>query len=114
MYGYFVTFKNVINTVYRLYFKSLAKSETEKEKLLLAYQVNEEIVQGRFPVGRELAIEMAALMAQVCSINFMYKKRIFLSAPHEQFVFANFHIYLRLLFIIIILIYKILKPVFCL
>lgn len=48
-----------------MYFKSVAKTETDKEKLLLAYQANEEIVNGRFPLSRDLAIELAALMAQV-------------------------------------------------
>ncbi|XP_022332423.2 pleckstrin homology domain-containing family H member 1-like isoform X4 [Crassostrea virginica] len=49
----------------RLYFKSLSASETEKEKLLLAYQINEEIIQGRFPLNRDLALELASLLAQV-------------------------------------------------
>ena len=48
-----------------MYFRSLARSETEKEKLLLTYQVNEDIVRGRFPLNRDLAVELAALMAQV-------------------------------------------------
>jgi len=33
--------------------------------LLLAYQTNEAIVAGHFPVNKELALEMAALLAQV-------------------------------------------------
>ncbi|XP_036360051.1 pleckstrin homology domain-containing family H member 1 isoform X3 [Octopus sinensis] len=49
----------------RLYFKSTSRYETEKEKLLLAYQINEEIVQGRFPLNRDLAVELASLMAQI-------------------------------------------------
>ena len=49
----------------RLYFKSTSRLETEKEKLLLTYQVNEEIVSGRFPLNRDLALELASLMAQV-------------------------------------------------
>nr|KAG5695938.1 hypothetical protein BaRGS_017519 [Batillaria attramentaria] len=49
----------------RLYFKSYYRQETEKEKLLLAYQVNEEIVHGRFPLNRDLALELASLMTQV-------------------------------------------------
>ena len=51
---------------FRLYYKALARGETEKEKLLLCYQVNEEVVNGRFPLNRDLAVELAALMAQVC------------------------------------------------
>lgn len=49
----------------RLYFKSLSASETEKEKLLLAYQINEEIIYGRFPLNKDLALELASLLAQV-------------------------------------------------
>lgn len=41
------------------------KGETERERLLLASQTSGEIVAGRFPVNKELALEMAALMAQV-------------------------------------------------
>uniref|UniRef100_A0A8C9VL73 Pleckstrin homology domain containing, family H (with MyTH4 domain) member 1 n=1 Tax=Scleropages formosus TaxID=113540 RepID=A0A8C9VL73_SCLFO len=54
-----LTYKN------RLYFRAQAKGETERERLLLAYQVNEEVLQGHFPVNKELALEIAALMAQV-------------------------------------------------
>lgn len=32
---------------------------------MLAYQTNEAIVAGHFPVNKELALEMAALLAQV-------------------------------------------------
>ncbi|XP_054987136.1 pleckstrin homology domain-containing family H member 1 [Sorex araneus] len=49
----------------RLYFRSQVKGETERERLLLASQTSGEIVSGRFPVNKELALEMAALMAQV-------------------------------------------------
>ncbi|NXJ75280.1 PKHH1 protein, partial [Trogon melanurus] len=54
-----LTYKN------RLYFRSQAKGETDRERLLLAFQVSNEIVNGRFPVNKELALEMVALMAQV-------------------------------------------------
>uniref|UniRef100_A0A8D2Q929 Pleckstrin homology, MyTH4 and FERM domain containing H1 n=1 Tax=Varanus komodoensis TaxID=61221 RepID=A0A8D2Q929_VARKO len=54
-----LTYKN------RLYFRSQAKGETERERLLLAFQISGEIAHGRFPVSKELALEMAALMAQV-------------------------------------------------
>ncbi|XP_054422996.1 pleckstrin homology domain-containing family H member 1 [Pteronotus mesoamericanus] len=49
----------------RLYFRSQVKGETDRERLLLAFQTSGEIVAGRFPVNKELALEMAALMAQV-------------------------------------------------
>lgn len=50
---------------FRLYFRNQVKGETERERLLLASQTSGEIVAGRFPVNKELALEMAALMAQV-------------------------------------------------
>jgi len=49
----------------RLYFSQQMRGETERERLLLAYQTNEEITAGHFPVNKELALEMAALLAQV-------------------------------------------------
>uniref|UniRef100_A0A8C5AN99 Pleckstrin homology domain containing, family H (with MyTH4 domain) member 1 n=1 Tax=Gadus morhua TaxID=8049 RepID=A0A8C5AN99_GADMO len=49
----------------RLCFRAHAKGETERERLLLAYQVNDEVQGGHFPVSKELALEVAALMAQV-------------------------------------------------
>ncbi|KAM9786783.1 pleckstrin homology domain-containing family H member 1 isoform X1 [Syngnathus typhle] len=54
-----LTYKN------RLCFRSQVKGETEGERLLLAYQVNDNVQQGYFPVNKELALEVAALMAQV-------------------------------------------------
>ncbi|KAM9847591.1 pleckstrin homology domain-containing family H member 2 [Aulostomus maculatus] len=54
-----LTYKN------RLYFSVQARGESERERLLLAYQTNEAIVVGHFPVNKELALEMAALLAQV-------------------------------------------------
>uniref|UniRef100_A0A3Q2YPC4 Pleckstrin homology, MyTH4 and FERM domain containing H2 n=1 Tax=Hippocampus comes TaxID=109280 RepID=A0A3Q2YPC4_HIPCM len=53
-----LTYKN-------LYFSSQARGESERERLLLAYQINEAIMAGHFPVNKELALEMAALLAQV-------------------------------------------------
>lgn len=55
-----LTFKN------RLYFRSSAQRETDRERLLFCYQINQQVVQGRFPLNRELALELASLMAQVC------------------------------------------------
>ncbi|XP_028279419.1 pleckstrin homology domain-containing family H member 2 [Parambassis ranga] len=54
-----LTYKN------RLYFSPQVRGESERERLLLAYQTNEAIVAGHFPVNKELALEMAALLAQV-------------------------------------------------
>lgn len=36
----------------RLYWKHTIKCETDKERLLLCYQTNSQIVQGRFPLSR--------------------------------------------------------------
>ncbi|XP_069787219.1 pleckstrin homology domain-containing family H member 2 isoform X2 [Narcine bancroftii] len=49
----------------RLYFSTQVRGETDREKLLLMYQTNDAIVNGHFPVNKELALEMAALLAQV-------------------------------------------------
>ncbi|XP_026858377.2 pleckstrin homology domain-containing family H member 2 isoform X1 [Electrophorus electricus] len=54
-----LTYKN------RFYFSQQLRGETERERLLLAYQTNEEIAAGHFPVNKELALEMSALLAQV-------------------------------------------------
>lgn len=48
-----------------MWWKNNARLETDKERLLLCYQVNRQIVSGRFPLSRELALELAALMAQL-------------------------------------------------
>ncbi|KAM5292337.1 pleckstrin homology domain-containing family H member 2 isoform 1-T1 [Ctenodactylus gundi] len=54
-----LTYKN------RLYFSTQAHGETDREKLLLMYQTNEQVVNGLFPLNKDLALEMAALLAQV-------------------------------------------------
>ncbi|XP_068135812.1 pleckstrin homology domain-containing family H member 2 [Hyperolius riggenbachi] len=54
-----LTYKN------RLSFAAQVRGETEREKLLLMYQTNDKIVNGLFPVNKELALELAALLAQV-------------------------------------------------
>lgn len=54
-----LTFRN------RMYFKNSVRAETDKERLLLCYQTNQQVVAGRFPVTRELAAELGALMAQL-------------------------------------------------
>ena len=53
------TFKN------RLYWRRNAPGESERERLLLSYQTSQQIVQGKFPLNKELAYELCALMAQV-------------------------------------------------
>ncbi|XP_059104566.1 pleckstrin homology domain-containing family H member 2 isoform X4 [Peromyscus eremicus] len=54
-----LTYKN------RLYFSVQARGETDREKLLLLYQTNDQIINGLFPLNKDLALEMAALLAQV-------------------------------------------------
>ncbi|XP_057638377.1 pleckstrin homology domain-containing family H member 2 isoform X2 [Chionomys nivalis] len=54
-----LTYKN------RLYFSMQARGETDREKLLLLYQTNDQIINGLFPLNKDLALEMAALLAQV-------------------------------------------------
>lgn len=49
----------------RCYWRLAAKMETDRERLLLCYQVNQQVVHGKFPLNRDLAIELASLMAQV-------------------------------------------------
>lgn len=44
-----------------------ARGETDREKLLLMYQTNDQIINGLFPLNKDLALEMAALLAQVTS-----------------------------------------------
>ena len=47
-----------------------APGETEKERLLFCYQISQQIVEGRFPLNKVLAFELAALMAQVRYIKY--------------------------------------------
>ncbi|KAJ8869628.1 hypothetical protein PR048_028621 [Dryococelus australis] len=54
-----LTYKN------RLYWRHSAKMETDRERLLLCYQVNQQVINSRFPLNRELALELSALMAQI-------------------------------------------------
>ena len=56
----------------RFYFRSSSRHETEMEKLLLAFQVTDDIVAGRFPINRDLALELASLMAQVRLTEMFY------------------------------------------
>lgn len=63
-----LTYKN------RLYWKHTIKLETDKERLLLCYQINVQIVQGRFPLSRELALELASLMSQIDMGDYSHEK----------------------------------------
>ncbi|XP_054853527.1 pleckstrin homology domain-containing family H member 2 [Eublepharis macularius] len=54
-----LTYKN------RLYFSVQVRGETEREKVLMMYQANDQILHGLFPINKELALELAALLAQV-------------------------------------------------
>lgn len=58
----------------RLYWKHTIKCETDKERLLLCYQTNAQIVQGRFPLSRELALELASLMSQIDMGDYSHEK----------------------------------------
>ena len=57
----------VIRFVYqnRLFWRKNVSGEVERERMLFAYQISKQIVQGKFPVNKELAFELTALMAQV-------------------------------------------------
>ncbi|XP_022667978.1 pleckstrin homology domain-containing family H member 1-like isoform X4 [Varroa destructor] len=57
----------VIKLTYRnrLFFRASQKGETDKERLLTVYFLNREIVQGRFPLTKQMAVEFSALMAQI-------------------------------------------------
>ncbi|KAM7385102.1 hypothetical protein PAMP_001199 [Pampus punctatissimus] len=72
-----LTYKN------RLYFSIQVRGESERERLLLAYQTNEAIVAGHFPVNKELALEMAALLAQSITASPEQRVRVWL-AVHED------------------------------
>lgn len=54
----------------RLFWRRNIPGEGDKERMMLAYQVSRQIVQGQFPLNRDLAFELAALMAQVRAMNF--------------------------------------------
>nr|XP_042913415.1 pleckstrin homology domain-containing family H member 1-like [Parasteatoda tepidariorum] len=60
---------NLFNTsivyIFRLCFRQLLKAETDKERLLTAYQINEDVVSGKFPLSKDLALELAVLMSQI-------------------------------------------------
>ena len=49
----------------RLYWRRNVSSESERERLLLAYQTSAQIRDGQFPLNKDLAFELAALMAQI-------------------------------------------------
>ncbi|GFT92153.1 uncharacterized protein CG43867 [Nephila pilipes] len=57
----------VLKLIYknRLILRQNGKAETDKERLLLVYQINEEIMEGKFPLSKELAVELTGLLAQI-------------------------------------------------
>jgi len=59
--------KRVIRFTYknRMFWRRSTPGETEKERLLFCYQISYQIVEGRFPLNKELAFELSALMAQI-------------------------------------------------
>jgi hypothetical protein len=50
---------------HRLFWRSNIKGETERERLLYCYQTAQRISDNRFPLTKELAIELAAIMSQI-------------------------------------------------
>ncbi|KAF0289062.1 uncharacterized protein FJT64_012623 [Amphibalanus amphitrite] len=49
----------------RLYWRQSVKGETDRERLLHVYQTSQMVSSGLFPLTTELALELAALMAQI-------------------------------------------------
>ena len=52
---------------HRLFWRHNLKGETERERLLHCYQTSQRIADNRFPLTKELAIELAAIMSQIDS-----------------------------------------------
>ena len=48
-----------------MFWRKNIPGEGDRERLLLAYQVAADISRGRFPINKELALELTALMSQV-------------------------------------------------
>ena len=67
--------KRVIRFVYqnRLFWRKNVVGEVDKERLLFAYQISKQIVNGQFPINKELAFELSALMAQVRNLPYLFK-----------------------------------------
>jgi hypothetical protein len=59
--------KRVIRFIYksRMFWRRNIPGEGDRERLLLAYQVAIDIGKGRFPINKELALELSALMSQI-------------------------------------------------
>ena len=59
--------KRVIRFIYksRMFWRRNIPGEGDRERLLLAYQVAIDIGKGGFPINKELALELSALMSQV-------------------------------------------------
>ncbi|XP_068993417.1 uncharacterized protein CG43867 isoform X9 [Neodiprion pinetum] len=73
----------------RCYWKHAVKMETDRERLLLCYQINQQVVQGKFPVNRELAFELASLMAQIDFGEYSNEKTRGSSGPGNN---AHYHV----------------------
>lgn len=57
----------VIRLTYRnrLHWRNSLKGETERERLLHCYETAQRVADNRFPLTKELAIELAAIMSQI-------------------------------------------------
>lgn len=67
--NHFGKFENtrVIKLIYkrRLFLRNHIKGETDKERILSVYEINNDIIGGRFPITQDLALELSALLAQI-------------------------------------------------
>ena len=63
--------------------------EVDKERLLFAYQISKQIVHGRFPLNKELAFELTALMAQVKIFDIFRTFLAFLGFSRSFLVISN-------------------------
>lgn len=52
---------------HRLFWRNGLKGETDRERLLHCYQTAQRISDNRFPLTKELAVELAAIMSQIDS-----------------------------------------------
>eukprot|EP00095_Tigriopus_kingsejongensis_P006145 maker-scaffold730_size105374-snap-gene-0.17 protein:Tk06145 transcript:maker-scaffold730_size105374-snap-gene-0.17-mRNA-1 annotation:"AGAP001935-PA" len=80
--------KRVIRFSYRnrMYWRRNVAGEGDKERLLLAYQASKQIVHGQFPLNKDLAFELTALMAQIHFGDFTKEKAVkYCSEALERF-----------------------------
>ena len=83
--------KRVIRFVYqnRLFWRKNVVGEVDKERLLFAYQISKQIVNGQFPINKELAFELSALMAQVRNYRIYLKEWIIYNQKLDQLFHYN-------------------------